>query len=137
MTAIPEGGGTLFIDDLTLAVSGAAAKMGLNCRAVGGVGDDMMGDWVIHRLGQFGTDTSTIQRESGWRTSSSIVTTRTDGQRPALHMKGATGAFYVDDALMPAVIDARAVHLGGVGLMDAMDNAAMRSSPARRRQPAP
>ncbi len=128
VTAIPEGGGTFFIEDLTLAVSGAAgtaaiaaAKMGLTCRVVGGVGNDMMGDWVVQRLGTFGIDTSTLQREPGWRTSSSIVTTRADGQRPALHMKGATGSFYVDDALMPTVIDARVVHLGGVGLMDAMD----------------
>ena len=128
VTAVPDGGGTAFIQDFTLAVSGAAgtaaiaaAKMGLSCRAVGGIGDDMMGDWVIQRLRQFDIDTSTMQREPGWRTSSSIVTTRPDGQRPALHMKGATGAFYVGDALMPAVIDARVVHLGGVGLMDAMD----------------
>ena len=50
VTAIPEGGGTFFIEELTLAVSGAAgtaviaaAKMGLNCLAVGGVGQD---SWV-------------------------------------------------------------------------------------------
>ena len=42
VTAIPEGGGTFFIEELTMAVSGAAgtaviaaAKMGLNCLAVG------------------------------------------------------------------------------------------------------
>ena len=128
VTAIPDGGGTYFIEDLTLAVSGAAgtaaiaaAKMGLTCRAVGGVGTDMMGDWVVERLGRFGIDCSTLQRIAGARTSSSIVTTRPDGARPALHMKGATGDFYVDDAMMPAVIDARVVHLGGVGLMDRMD----------------
>ena len=128
VTAIPEGGGTFFIDDLTLAVSGAAgtaviaaAKMGLSCRAVGGVGQDMMGDWVMQRLAQFGIDTSAMMREPGWRTSSSIVTTRPNGARPALHMKGATGNFYVGDDLAPQVIDARVVHFGGVGLMDRMD----------------
>ncbi len=128
VTAIPEGGGTLFIEELTLAVSGAAgtaaiaaAKMGLTCRAVGGVGADMMGDWVFERLRSFGIDCSTLQRIAGARTSSSIVTTRPDGARPALHMKGATGDFYVEDAMMPRVIDARVVHLGGVGLMDRMD----------------
>ncbi|MDX7952114.1 PfkB family carbohydrate kinase [Lichenihabitans sp. Uapishka_5] len=128
VTAIPEGGGTTFIDDLTLAVSGAAgtaaiaaAKMGLSCRAVGGVGPDMMGDWVLQRLNQFGIDTSAMQRRPGWRTSSSIVTTRPDGARPALHMKGATGDFFIDDDLAPQVIDARVVHFGGVGLMTRMD----------------
>ena len=56
-TAIPPGGGCYLIDELTLAVSGAAgvaaiaaARMGLKTRAVGGVGEDLMGDWVLQRL---------------------------------------------------------------------------------------
>ena len=128
VTDIPKGGGTFFIDDFALAVSGAAgtaaiaaAKMGLSCAAVGGVGTDLMGDWVVQRLQHFGVDTSALKQMPGSRTSSSIVCTRPDGSRPALHMKGATGDFYVGDDLMPQVIDARVVHLGGVGLMTKMD----------------
>ena len=128
VTHIPDGGGTVFIDDFTLAVSGAAgtaviaaAKMGLSCAAVGGLGDDMMGDWVLQRLQRFGIDTTALPQIPGARTSSSIVTTRLDGSRPALHLKGATGDFYVDEELLPRVIDARVVHLGGVGLMNRMD----------------
>jgi sugar/nucleoside kinase (ribokinase family) len=127
-TAVPDGGGCNFVDEFTLAVSGAAgtaaiaaAKMGLKTLAVGGVGSDLMGDWVLARLQHFGVDVSTMQREEGWKTSSSIVTTRADGSRPALHMKGATGNFYVDDAMLKQVIDARVVHIGGIGLMDRMD----------------
>lgn len=127
-TAVPPGGGTIFIDELTLAVSGAAgtaaiaaAKMGLKTLAVGGVGSDLMGDWVLQRLAHFGVDTSTMQQQKGWKTSSSIVTTRADGSRPALHMKGATADFYVDDAMLARVIDARIVHVGGIGLMKKMD----------------
>lgn len=127
-TEIPPGGGCTFIDELTLAVSGAAgtaviaaAKLGLKSLAVGGVGDDLMGDWVLQRLAHFGVDISAMQQKPGWKTSSSIVTTRADGSRPALHMKGATGDFHVGDDLIDQVIDARVVHLGGVGLMHAMD----------------
>ena len=54
---IPGGGGTFLVDDFTLAVSGAAgtaviaaSKMGLKCQAVGGVGNDLMGDWVRMQL---------------------------------------------------------------------------------------
>jgi sugar/nucleoside kinase (ribokinase family) len=127
-TAIPPGGGTNFIDELTLAVSGAAgtasiaaAKMGLKTLAVGGVGSDLMGDWVLQRLEHFGVDASTMQQKPGWKTSSSIVTTRADGSRPALHMRGATADFYVDDVMMKQVIDANVVHIGGIGLMREMD----------------
>jgi sugar/nucleoside kinase (ribokinase family) len=125
---IPPDGGCYFIDELTLAVSGAAgtaviaaAKMGLKCLAVGGVGQDLMGDWVLSRIKSFGVDISAMQQIPDSKTSSSIVTTRVDGSRPALHMKGATGDFYVGDDLMKKVIDARVVHLGGVGLMHTMD----------------
>ena len=125
---IPPGGGTVFIDELTLAVSGAggtaaiaAAKMGLKTLAVAGVGEDLMGDWVLQRLAHFGVDTWGVQHHPGWKTSSSIVTIRPDGSRPALHMKGATSSFFVTDEMIPRAVDTRVFHAGGVGLMDAMD----------------
>ena len=127
-TEVPPGGGAIFIDELTLAVSGAggtaaiaAAKMGLGTLAVAGVGEDLMGDWVLQRLQHFGVDTWGVQRKPGWKTSSSIVTTRADGSRPALHMKGATSDFFVTEDMIPRVTDTRVFHAGGVGLMDTMD----------------
>lgn len=130
-TAIPPGGGCYLIDELTMAVSGAAgvaaiaaAKMGLKSLAVGGVGEDLMGDWVLARMKHFGVDITAMQHKPGWKTSSSIVTTRADGSRPALHMKGATGNFFIPDSGFDKVTDAKVFHLGGVGLMDAMDGEA-------------
>jgi pfkB family carbohydrate kinase len=102
-TAAPEGGGCNLIDEFLLAVSGAAgvaaiaaAKMGLKTRAIGSLGQDVMGDWEMSRLIDFKVDTRTMQREAGCKTSSSIVTARRDGSRPALHVKGATGIFTVN-----------------------------------------
>jgi sugar/nucleoside kinase (ribokinase family) len=125
---MPEGGGTHLVEDFTLAVSGAAgtaaiaaAKMGLKVQAIGGVGDDLMGEWVRRRLHDFHVDTELLQTIAGGRTSSSIVTTRADGSRPVLHLKGATGDFYLDDDQFDRVTDAHVVHFGGVGLMNRMD----------------
>jgi sugar/nucleoside kinase (ribokinase family) len=127
-TEVPAGGGCHPLEEITLAVSGAAgtaaiaaARMGLRTLAVGGVGDDLMGDWVLQRLRHFGVDTSAMQRKTGGKTSSSIVTTRVDGSRPALHMSGATGTFFVSDADLATVVDCTVFHAGGVGLMHAMD----------------
>ncbi|MEM6340433.1 MAG: PfkB family carbohydrate kinase [Pseudomonadota bacterium] len=128
VTDIPPGGNTFFVDDFALAVSGAAgsaaivaAKHGLKVQAVGGVGDDLMGDWVLRRLGDFGVDCKNMQRCHDFMTSSSIVTTRPDGARPALHKRGATAGFFVNDAALDRVLDTKILHIGGVGLMDAMD----------------
>lgn len=128
VTAIPPEGETYFIEEITMAVSGAAgaaavvaAKYGMNVLAVGGVGNDLMGKWVIDRLQQFGIDTSMMQHCEGVGTSSSIVTTRPDGQRPALHMRGATGAFLISESDVDQVLDTKIIHIGGTGLMDRMD----------------
>lgn len=128
VTQIPPGGGTYFVEELTLAVSGAAgsavivaAKHGLRARAVGGVGYDDMGDWVLMKLGRFGIDTSMMARCDGVSTSSSLVTTRPDGARPALHKRGATDAFYIDDSQIDDLLNTRILHVGGVGLMNRMD----------------
>ena len=128
VSEIPPGGNTYFVEDFALAVSGAAgsasivaAKHGLKVQAVGGVGDDLMGDWVLRRLGDFGIDAVNMERCSDFSTSSSIVTTRPDGARPALHKLGATAGFYVSDERIDRVLDTNIFHIGGVGLMDRMD----------------
>ena len=128
VTQIPPAGETYFVDELTLAVSGAAgsavivaAKHGLRCQAVGGVGHDDMGDWVLMKLGKFGIDTELMQRCDGFSTSASLVTTRPDGQRPALHKRGATDGFFIDDSQIERVLDTKILHVGGVGLMNRMD----------------
>ncbi len=125
---LPPNGNTSFVEDFAIAVSGAAgsaaivaAKYGLKVQAVGGVGNDLMGDWVLRRLSDFGIDHDLMLRCDGVATSSSIVTTRPDGQRPAFHKPGATAAFHVDDDQVERVLDTRILHVGGVGLMDAMD----------------
>jgi len=125
---IPPGSDTYFVEEFTLAVSGAAgsaaivaAKHGLKVQAVGGVGRDDMGDWVLAKLRHFGVDTRNMEVCDGFTTSSSVVTTRPDGDRPALHKLGATAGFYVSDERLEQVLDTRILHIGGVGLMDRMD----------------
>jgi sugar/nucleoside kinase (ribokinase family) len=129
VTQIPPKGDTYFVEELTLAVSGAAgsavivaAKHGLKTQAVGGVGQDDMGDWVLMKLNKFGVDTKLMQRCADFSTSSSLVTTRPDGQRPALHKRGATDGFFVSDADLDRVLDTKILHVGGVGLMNRMDD---------------
>ncbi len=123
VTQIPPKGDTYFVEDFTLAVSGAAgsaaivaAKHGLRVQAVGGVGRDDMGDWVLQKLRSFGVDVANMQVCEGFTTSSSIVTTRPDGARPALHKRGATAGFHVDDDQIDTVLDTAIFHIGGVGL---------------------
>lgn len=126
--AIPEGGNVEFIDEIRLTVAGTAggtvidlAKLGLNCLAVGAVGDDEKADFVLSTLGRFKVDTSLMQRLEGVPTSATILNVRRNGDRPALHQRGASDHFDVPTDMLDAVLAPSIIHLGGTGLLAKLD----------------
>jgi sugar/nucleoside kinase (ribokinase family) len=140
--AIPPGGQVVFINEIRLTVAGTAggtvidcAKLGLRARAVGAVGDDEKADFVIATMQKFGVETSTMQRLKGVPTSSTILNVRPNGDRPALHVRGASDHFDVPPKLYDQVFDAPIVHLGGTGLLRKLDGERSRIllSEAKRR----
>jgi sugar/nucleoside kinase (ribokinase family) len=100
------------------------AKLGLKSLAVGAVGDDEKADWVLMTLKKHGVDVSAMQRISGVPTSATILNVRPNGDRPALHVRGASDHFDVPPAMYDAVFDAPIVHLGGTGLLRKLDGPA-------------
>jgi sugar/nucleoside kinase (ribokinase family) len=131
VTRIPEGGNVDFIDEIRLTVAGTAggtvvdtAKLGLKSLAVGAVGDDEKADWVLMTLAKHGVDISAMQRLSGVPTSATILNVRPNGDRPALHVRGASDHFDVMPAMYDQVFDAPIVHLGGTGLLRHLDGPA-------------
>src|SRR3982751_262915 len=125
---IPERGNVDFIEEIRLTVAGTAggtvvdtAKLGLKSLAVGAVGDDEKADWVLLTLAKHGIDTSAMQRLKGVPTSATILNVRPNGDRPALHVRGASDHFDVPPAIYDQVFDAPIVHLGGTGLLKKLD----------------
>jgi sugar/nucleoside kinase (ribokinase family) len=125
---IPPGGAVEFIDEIRLTVAGTAggtvvdlSKLGLNCLAVGAVGDDEKADFVLATLDRFGVDRSEMQRIPGVPTSATILNIRKNGERPALHVRGASGHFTIPDDSLERVLAPPIIHLGGSGLLDRLD----------------
>ena len=125
---IPERGNVEFIDEIRLTVAGTAggtvvdcAKLGLNSLAVGAVGEDEKADFVISTLKGFGIDTSGMQRLKDVPTSATILNVRPNGERPALHLRGASDHFDVSPDTYDQVFSAPIVHLGGTGLLKKLD----------------
>ncbi|OBZ95829.1 kinase [Pararhizobium polonicum] len=125
---IPAGGNVEFIDEIRLTVAGTAggtvvdlAKLGLNCLAVGAVGDDEKADFVLATLDRFGIDRTEMQRIPGVPTSATILNIRRNGERPALHVRGASGHFEIPEDARERVLAPPIVHLGGTGLLDRLD----------------
>ena len=131
VTRIPDRGNVDFIEEIRLTVAGTAggtvvdtAKLGLNSLAVGAVGDDEKADWVLMTLQKHGIDTSAMQRIAGVPTSATILNVRPNGERPALHVRGASDHFDLPTAHYDQVFDAPIVHLGGTGLLQRLDGPA-------------
>lgn len=128
---IPERGNVAFIEEIRLTVAGTAggtvvdtAKLGLKSLAVGAVGDDEKADWVLMTMAKHGIDVSAMQRIAGIPTSATILNVRPNGDRPALHVRGASDHFDVPPSLYDQVFDAPIIHLGGTGLLAKLDGPA-------------
>lgn len=128
---IPERGNVDFIEEIRLTVAGTAggtvvdtAKLGLKSLAVGAVGDDEKADWVLMTMQKHGIDVSAMQRIKGVPTSATILNVRPNGDRPALHVRGASDHFDVPTSLYDQVFDAPIIHLGGTGLLRKLDGPA-------------
>ena len=128
ISKIPEGGNVEFIEELRLTVAGTAggtiidcAKLGLKTLAVGAVGNDEKADFVVSVLEKFGVDVSAFQRIEGVPTSSTILNVRPNGERPALHLRGASDHFLPPKKEQFNIFDCKVLHLGGTGLLNKMD----------------
>ncbi len=128
VSEIPKGGDLAYIDELRLTVAGTAggtiidcAKLGLSTLAVGAVGDDEKADFVVSVLEKFGADTAGFERIKGVPTSSTILNIRPNGERPALHLRGACDYFMPPNKEKLDIFDCKVFHLGGTGLLKKLD----------------
>jgi sugar/nucleoside kinase (ribokinase family) len=130
VTTIPPGQRSILIDEIRATAAGTAAgtsvdlaKLGVEVRNVGAIGDDILGDFLLRLLDDAGVDTSRLLRLAG-ATSATILPIRPNGERPALHVPGANAIFDASDLTneqRDAVLSASAIHVGGLDAMPAMD----------------
>src|SRR6266567_3902995 len=101
---IPPGQGSVRLREIRATAAGTAAgtgvdlaKLGARVLAVGALGDDLLGDIVIAAMARHGVDTSGLSRKRAAQTSATILPIRGNGERPALHVPGATSLLELAD----------------------------------------
>ena len=116
---IPPGQGSVRLKEIRATAAGTAAgtgvdlaKLGARVLAVGALGDDLLGDIVIAAMSGHGVDTSGLVRKSGVQTSATILPIRPNGERPALHVPGATRLFTRADVDLERIQNSRALLVG-------------------------
>jgi sugar/nucleoside kinase (ribokinase family) len=118
--AIPPGQGSERLDEIRATAAGTAAgtavdlaKLGASVATLGAVGTDLLGDIVLAAMARHGIDTSGVVRIPGVQTSATILPIRPNGERPALHVPGATRLFTAADLDVGRLAGCAAVVLGG------------------------
>ena len=128
VSRIPGGGGIEFIEEIRMNPAGTAAgavmnaaKMGISTATIACVGMDEKGDFITDQYERMGIDCTMVQRTDKAQTSATILPIRPNGDRPALHARGASDNLFVHEKDFEAACDARFLHHGGTGLLNAMD----------------
>jgi len=116
---IPPGQGSVRLREIRATAAGTAAgtgvdlaKLGARVLAVGALGDDLLGDIVIAAMARHGVDTSGLSRKRAAQTSATILPIRGNGERPALHVPGATSLLELADVDLDRVRRSRALLIG-------------------------
>ena len=128
VTRIPPKQDVDLIEEIRPTVAGTAAgtsvdlaKLGADVLAMGAIGEDAAGDFIVDTMSRYGIDTGGLKRKPGVQTSATMLPIRPNGERPALHVLGANAELTEEDVDLDAVRAARHLHLGGTYLMPKLD----------------
>ena len=118
--SIPAGQGSARLTEIRATAAGTAAgtgvdlaKLGHSVRSIGAVGTDLLADVLIAALAAHGVDTGGLVRTAAAQTSATILPIRPNGERPALHVPGATRLLRLADIGLAGLAGFDAVLLGG------------------------
>ena len=117
---IPAGQGSARLTEIRATAAGTAAgtgvdlaKLGASVSSFGAVGTDLLADVLLAALVTYGIDTSGLVRKTAAQTSATILPIRPNGERPALHVPGATRLLQLSDLDLAQLASFDAVMLGG------------------------
>ncbi len=125
---IPEGQNVALLEEIRITVAGTAAgtsvdlaKLGAEVFAMGAIGEDGIGNFLLNTMQRYGINTSCLKRKSGVQTSSTMLPVRPNGERPALHVYGANGELIWEDLDLNVIAAADFLHMGGTSLLPKFD----------------
>jgi sugar/nucleoside kinase (ribokinase family) len=109
-------GTTVWVETLAPSMGGngantsfALGRMSVPVRALGAVGTDTFGDFVLARLAQSNVDTSRLQRLPG-QTASTVGLVRADGERTFFHLPGVSREVFRDGLTLDTALCAGFSH---------------------------
>ncbi|MDE0042961.1 MAG: sugar kinase [Candidatus Poribacteria bacterium] len=124
----PEKGKLVVFDELEMHPGGCAnntaialAKLGIDVGAMGRIGSDRFGDFVLGTLDSNRVDTSGMVRDAKTNTSVTFVSVASDGERSFLHYVGSNGFLSESDIDMDLIRASKILHVAGSFVMPKLD----------------
>ena len=125
---MPERGKLELIEEMELHTGGCAsntaidmARLGCNAGAMGKIGTDGLGDFVVKRLVENGVDIRGLLRDTVAMTSATFVMIAPDGERSFFHYIGANAHLSPEEFDTSLIAESRILHVAGVNLMPGFD----------------
>ena len=110
------------VDRIRLTVAGTAggvavdlARLGVRVAAVGMLGADEAGDFIVRVAAAAGVDTTGLRRTTERQTSTSMLLIDSQGERIPVHVVGANALVEPDQIVADA--ETKVFHLGGLDVM--------------------
>ncbi len=98
-------------------------RLGADVRAIGAIGQDVLGDFLLQLLAKNGVGGEHMVRKPGVQTSATILPIPPSGDRVGWHLIGANGELDEDDIPWSVVAECDFVHLGGFSRLPKLDGA--------------
>ena len=124
----PDRGKLMLVDRMELHTGGCAtntaialAKIGIDTAAIGKVGEDGLGDFVVAALERNGIDCTGVARDRDSATSGTMVMVHSDGERSFIHCIGANATLTEADVNFDVIAKSKILHVAGIFLMPAFD----------------
>jgi sugar/nucleoside kinase (ribokinase family) len=128
ISELPGEQASAFVEEIRMTPAGTAggtsvdlARLGASVVAVGAIGRDAIGDFLVGALEAAGVDATFLVRKDGVQTSATMLPIPPDGSRLAWHVPGANSAFSLDDVPWQVLGECDAVHLGGLTRLPGVD----------------
>ncbi|HIE25943.1 TPA: sugar kinase [Candidatus Poribacteria bacterium] len=125
---IPELGKLELFDEMELHTGGCAnntaiglARLGISSGAMGKVGNDGFGDFIIRNLKENNVDAQGVKRASDANTSFTFVMIAPSAERSFLHYIGANATLCYEDIDFDLIKECKILHIAGSFLMPGFD----------------
>jgi sugar/nucleoside kinase (ribokinase family) len=125
---LPARGTLALVDEITLRGGGCAlntatvlARLGLDVRVAGKVGDDVFGDFLLGLLAERGLDASGVVRDEQVPTATTVALVDERGERTFLHSTGADGTLRAAELDQDLLFSGRALHVAGALVLPMLD----------------